>query len=78
MDGPGSDNVRPLMKGLARINKANPLAKAKGPNDGFVTAASALFGTKTLSLPRAYDHAGVIEDPAVIDALAVALASNRK
>lgn len=74
VDGSGSQNVRPLMKGFAMANRFNPFAKQKGPNDGFVTADSMRFGKQTLTLTRAYDHAGIAEDPAVIDDVARALA----
>lgn len=77
VDGAGSGNVRPLMKGLALTNKVNPFAKLKGPSDGFVTADAMKFGKQVVALPRAYDHAGIAEDPAVVDDVARALSGTR-
>ncbi len=36
-------------------------------NDGLVTVASQKFGRAIATLPKSYDHAGVAEDPAVVD-----------
>lgn len=74
VDGPGADNVRPIMKGLATANKFNPLSRSRGPNDGFVSAQSMSYGRSLLPLGRAYDHAGIAEDPAVVDDVARAMA----
>ncbi len=73
--GDGDRNVRPLMKALATAARLNPFGDPKGATDGdgFVSTASQRFGRRVLALPRAYDHAGVAEDPAVVDDIARAL-----
>jgi hypothetical protein len=77
VDGEDTGNVRAVMKGLAVANRYNPLSQVRGPGDGFVSEASMSFGKALLPLPRAYDHAGIAEDPAVIDDVARALAKTR-
>jgi hypothetical protein len=76
VDGENPENIRPLMRGLATANKFDPFSRSKGPGDGFVSEASMRFGEKIVSLPDAYDHAGIAEDPAVVDAVALGLAGS--
>jgi len=68
-------NARPLMKGVAKAFKLNPFNKFRaGPSDGWVPTASMDFGKATMRMARAYDHAGINEDPRVVDDIARRLA----
>lgn len=75
VDGPGAENVRPLLKEISREIRLHPLSRWRGPNDGWVHTASMEFGRDVLRLERAYDHPGMVEDPRIIDDIARRLAA---
>lgn len=75
LEGPGSDNARPIMKMLSTVIRLNPFHRGRqGPNDGWVQRKSMEFGRDILRLDRGYDHPGMGEDPAIIDDIARRLA----
>jgi hypothetical protein len=68
-------NARPLMKGVATAFKLNPFNKFRGgTSDGWVPTRSMEYGRTQMHLGRPYDHAGINEDPRVVDDIARRLA----
>lgn len=65
----GRTNIRSYFR-PQRQGAATPFAASDGQDDdGWVPVDSQLFGSTKLLLTRSYDHAGVVEDPSVIDRL---------
>jgi hypothetical protein len=71
-------NIRPQFRALANGGGVNRLLEGdfaalkdfsagSSTSDGMVTLDSARYGKQFAQLPRPYDHAGIIEDPRVID-----------
>jgi hypothetical protein len=65
-----SENTIEAVKSFASLFKGGDVRE----NDGLVTIASQLFGKIQHRLTKAYDHAGIAEDPKVIDQMAALLA----
>jgi hypothetical protein len=72
----GRDDLRiPFRVTKTAIGAVKTFARMfQGPdaqsNDGLVTVASQTFGVNKHVLTKSYDHAGIAEDPAVIDVIA--------
>jgi hypothetical protein len=79
LEGEGSSNAHPVFKMLAKAYRWNPFNRARGgPSDGWVDLKSMEYGRDIFRLTRAYDHAGVSSDPAVVDAIAGRLMSGSR
>jgi hypothetical protein len=65
-----SDAAIEVMRSLASLFKGRDVRE----NDGLVTVSSQKFGKDVLVLDKSYDHAGIAEDPSIIDQLVKRLA----